>query len=324
MARYRDRLTQLTGDVFLTDSGMETDLIFHEGVDLPCFSSLVLLDDEAGVETLKRYYRKHAAIATEAGVGFILEGCTWRASPEWGARLGYTPETLTSANRREVELLVELRREFDERIPVIISAAVGPRGDAYHPEHLMTTAEAERYHSTQIRILRDTEADLVTAYTLTHVGEAAGIARAASAAAMPVAISFTVETDGALPDGTTLRDAVTAVDDQTDGAPSYYGINCAHPTHFAHALEPGARWTGRIRMIQANASRQGHAELDGATELDDGDPVEFGAEYAELRRTFPDLTVLGGCCGTDHRHMQEVARACLPSATGSAGTPSRS
>jgi S-methylmethionine-dependent homocysteine/selenocysteine methylase len=175
----------------------------------------------------------------------------------------------------------------------------------------MTAVDAERYHSTQLRVVRDTEADLVTALTLTYVGEAVGIARGAGAEGLPVVISFTVETDGALPDGTSLRDAIAAVDDQTDGAPSYYGINCAHPSHFAHVLEPGADWRRRIRMIRANASRKSHVELDEADELV-VTPREFGSEYALLRANFPDLTVLGGCCGTDYRHVQQIATACTP------------
>jgi S-methylmethionine-dependent homocysteine/selenocysteine methylase len=312
MARYRNRLPQVSENIFLTDGGMETDLIFHEGFQLPHFAAVVLLENERGAEVLRRYYRRHASIARVSGVGFILEAVTWRASPDWGARLGYTEKALDEANRRAIELLVALRAEFDGAIPVVISAAIGPRGDAYRPSDLMTAVDAERYHSTQLRVVRDTEADLVTALTLTHVGEAVGIARGARAEGLPVVISFTVETDGVLPSGTSLRDAIAAVDDQTDGAPAYYGINCAHPSHFAHVLEPGAEWTRRIRMIRANASRKSHAELDEADELDDGDPREFGSEYAQLRATFPDLTVLGGCCGTDHRHVQQIATACIP------------
>ncbi|HEY6378328.1 MAG TPA: homocysteine S-methyltransferase family protein [Candidatus Dormibacteraeota bacterium] len=311
MSRYRDNLPQLAGGIYLSDSGMETDLIFNEGYDLPLFSSFVLLNDEAGTEALRRYYRRHAEIARASGVGFILEAATWRASSDWGARLGFTREALDEVNRRAVELLVTLRGEFDATIPVVVSAAVGPRDDAYRPSALMTAAEAQRYHSTQIRSLSSSDADLITAFTLTHTGEAIGIARAAKAVTMPVVLSFTVETDGALPDGTSLRDAIATVDEQTDHAPAYYGINCAHPSHFAPVLEPGAAWMERVRMIRANASRRSHAELDESDTLDAGNPGEFGVEYAQLRATCPGLTVLGGCCGTDHRHVQEIARTCL-------------
>lgn len=222
MARYRNRLPQLSENIFLTDGGMETDLIFHEGFQLPYFAAVVLLENERGAEVLRRYYRRHASIARVSGVGFILEAVTWRASPDWGARLGYTEKALDEANRKAIELLVALRAEFDGAIPLVISAAIGPRGDAYRPSDLMTAVDAERYHSTQLRVVRDTEADLVTAMTLTHVGEAVGIARGARAEGLPVVISFTVETDGVLPGGTSLRDAIAAVDDQTDGAPAHY------------------------------------------------------------------------------------------------------
>jgi homocysteine S-methyltransferase len=87
-------------------------------------------------------------------------------------------------------------------------------------------------------------------------------------------------------------------------------INCAHPTHFASALEPGASWVRRIMSLRANASTLSHAELDEATEIDEGDPESLGREYRELRDRFPHLTVLGGCCGTDHRHVEAIGRAC--------------
>ena len=195
---------------------------------------------------------------------------------------------------------------------MVISGCVGPRGDGYNPATLMSAAEAHAYHSEQIDIFRDTAADMVTAITMTYPEEAIGIARAGQAAGMPVAIAFTVETDGKLPTGATLKDAIRAVDDATAGAPAYYMINCAHPTHFSDALEDGGSWVSRLRGIRANASRKSHAELDEATELDAGDPMELGALYRDLRHRFGHINVLGGCCGTDHRHIGEICKACAP------------
>ena len=311
MAKYRDALPHLAGDMFLTDGGLETDLIFHEGFEMPLFASFPLLKSEAGRTALRNYYLRYAHVATEAQVGFILEAATWRASRDWAVQLGYSSALLADANRRAVDLLVEIRMELSESTgPVVISAAIGPRGDAYNPDHLMTPEEAEDYHSEQIRTLVDTAADLVTALTLTHAAEAIGIVRAARRAQMPVVISFTVETDGLLPDGSPLSAAILEVDGATDSAPVYYGINCAHPTHFSDVLVPMSDWTERIQMVRANASRMSHAELDDATELDDGDPNEFRREHADLREGFPRINVLGGCCGTDVRHLQAIARTC--------------
>ena len=312
MARYRAGLPQVGDGVFLTDSGIETVLIFHHGYELPDFAAFVLLDDEAGIETLRSYYRDHAALARAAGAGFIFESPTWRASPDWAARLGYTDEALAAANRKAIDTLVEIRSELEgDGPPMVVSGCVGPRGDGYQPSALMTAGEAQSYHSSQIGTFAETEADMVTAITITYADEALGIVRAAHDAGMPAVVSFTVETDGILPDGTSLGQAISGVDDATGGGPAYYMVNCAHPTHFDHVLESGGQWRERLRGIRANASRMSHAELDEAEELDDGDPQELGQQYEQLRASLPYVTVLGGCCGTDLRHVQQIATACL-------------
>lgn len=311
MTRFRTELPQLAGGVFLTDGGLETDLIFHEGFDMRLFASFPLLENDAGVTALSRYYLRYGQVATEAQAGFILEAPTWRASRDWAMQLGYSSDLLADINRRAIDLLVDIREGLDEGSPVVISAAIGPRGDAYNPDRLMTPEEAESYHSEQIATLADTAADLVTALTITHAAEAIGIVRAAQASEIPVVISFTVETDGVLPDGSSLPDAIKEVDSQTVSGPVYYGINCAHPTHFVDVLAARQGWTQRIQMIRANASRMSHTELDNATELDDGDPDELARQYAKIRENFPRINVLGGCCGTDVRHVQAIAQACL-------------
>ena len=303
-------LPHLAGLPFLTDGGLETCLVFHEGLELPCFAAFVLLKDEAGLATLRRYFRPYLALAREMGTGFVFESPTWRASRDWGERLGYGAAALAAANRRAMDLGVELRRAAPE-LPMVLSGCVGPRGDGYSPAGLMAAGEARAYHAAQIEALAAGGAEMITAITMTHAGEASGIALAAAETGLPVAISFTLETDGRLPSGQTLADAVAEVDAATGAAPVYYMINCAHPTHFAHLFATEADWTRRIRGLRANASRCSHAELDAATELDDGDPLDLGARYAELHRVLPDLAVLGGCCGTDHRHVAAIARACL-------------
>jgi S-methylmethionine-dependent homocysteine/selenocysteine methylase len=313
MAKYRGNLPQLASPtVMLSDSGMETDLIFHEGFDLPLFASFTMLDNRASTDALRTYYRRHIQVARDAHVGFLFEAPTWRASIGWARQLGLDERAVAEVNRTAIDLMVQLRDEAgDMQGPMVISGLIGPRDDAYNPAQLMSADEAERYHAAQIETLAGTEADLVTALTLTYPAEAIGIARAARRVRMPVVISFTVETDGAVPDGSSLYDAIAAVEGATDSYPAYYGINCAHPSHFLSVLDAGEEWTSRIKMIRANASRCSHAELDEAETLDDGDPEELGREYAEIRERLPQINVLGGCCGTDVRHVRSIARACI-------------
>jgi len=311
MKTYRHALPQLGSRLFLTDAGLETMLVFHDGMELPAFASFPLLDTRDGTNRLRAYYRHCLAHATRLGCGFILESPTWRASADWGDQLGYTAAGLADRNARAMTLMSELRDEFAHTgLPIVISGNVGPRGDAYDPASVDAVEDYEAYHRTQIEGFARSVADFVSAFTITNVPEAIGVVRAAVAAGMPVVISFTVETDGRLPTGIGLRDAIEAVDAATNAAPAYYMINCAHPDHFDAVLNGGA-WCHRLRGIRANASRCSHAELDESTTLDDGDPAELGASYANLRRRLPQLTVLGGCCGTDHRHIDAIAAACV-------------
>lgn len=313
MARYRNQLPQMADKFFLTDGGLETTLIFREGIDLPEFAAFDLLKSEAGYQAIENYYRTYASIAKNYNVGFILESATWRANPDWGSKLGYRSESLAEANRRAIALLHDLRDEYEtEQSPMVISGCIGPRGDGYIPTAIMTIAEAKEYHQPQIEIFRDNDADMVAALTINYVEEAIGITLAAQACGMPVAISFTVETDGKLPTGQTLEEAITQVDQATHQAPIYYMINCAHPTHFEQALNEGSARINRIRGIRANASIKSHAELNEATELDDGNPIELGHQYRELHERWHHFNVLGGCCGTDHRHVEAICQACLP------------
>jgi S-methylmethionine-dependent homocysteine/selenocysteine methylase len=312
MTRYRKHLPQLDGSLFVTDGGIETTLIFHEGVDLPYFAAFDLLRDRAGKEILRDYYRRYLEIAKTNRAGFILESATWRASQDWGWKLGYSGDALAEANRKSIDLLAELREEYArDGLPIVISGCVGPRGDGYDPGTVMSANEAETYHSDQVRIFAAAQADMVTGITMTNINEAIGLTRAAAAAGMPVAISFTVETDGRLPAGDTLQAAIETVDAETGSGPVYYMINCAHPTHFETVLSRNEDWVQRIHGLRANASRLSHAELDEAKELDDGNPAELGEQYGHLRTILPNLNVVGGCCGTDHRHVGAICETLL-------------
>lgn len=312
MTNASNALPQHHDGAFLTDGGLETTLVFLEGMDLPSFAAFPLVLSEAGRETLTRYFAPYLAEAERRGVGFILDTPTWRANPDWGEKLGFGLEDLLDANRRAVAFAAELRKKVgNPQNPIVLNGVIGPRGDGYIVGSTMTADEAARYHRPQIEALRDGGADMVSAITMNYGEEALGIALAAKACGMPVAISFTVEIDGRLPSGQDLKAAVEEADAATGNSPAYYMINCAHPDHFRGALASGEPWLNRILGIRANASRKSHAELDASTELDIGDPTELGRQYRDLRSSLPNLRVFGGCCGTDHRHIVAICDACF-------------
>jgi homocysteine S-methyltransferase len=309
MARHRRPLPQLNSP-FLTDSGLETDLIFHHKIDLPCFAAFPLLETQSGRDALTGYYLEHVALAVERGVGFVFEAPTWRANPGWGAELGYDPARLQAANEYSIAFMDELRSRAGIE-SAVISGCLGPRADGYHPRFHMSSDLARNYHRVQIEAFARAEADLVSALTISYADEAIGIVQAAAEVGIPAVVSFTVETDGRLPDTTSLADAIRAVDDATDSFAAYFMINCAHPEHIERALGTPGEWIGRIHGIRANSSRRSHEEMDEATDLDEGDPDELGRDYRQLMSRLPHLTVLGGCCGTDVRHVRAIADACL-------------
>ncbi|WP_312847274.1 homocysteine S-methyltransferase family protein [Aliiroseovarius sp. M344] len=307
MAINQGAFPAASADLFLVYVGMETDLIFNRGVELPGFASYPLLESAGGQEFLRGYLTDMVTLAKDTGTGVILESPTWVANRDRAAALGYTPKALKELNQRAIALMQDVRTA-NSHMPTIISANLGPRDDAYKPSEQMTAEESERYHSEQISFLAETDVDVISGYTIAYPAEAVGIVRAAQRFELRVVIAFTVETNGRLPTGISLEDAISQVDAATDGYPAYFMINCAHPEHFNSVLED-APWMQRIRGIVANASRCSHAELDEAEELDDGNPTELGTQLAEIRRRFPHIQALGGCCGTDMRHMAQIAKA---------------
>ena len=301
-------LPQLAGRPYVTDGGLETTLVFHDGIDLPDFAAFPLVDSPEGRAALTRYFTPYLEIARRLGTGIVVDTPTWRANPDWGTRLGYDAEALAANNRRAVAFVAGLAARFDD-VPAVIDGVIGPRGDGYVVGSTMSVDEATAYHGLQATAFAEAGADMITAVTMTYAEEAAGIVRAGAGAGLPVVVSFTVETDGRLPSGQSLGDAIAQVDRDTDGAAAYFMVNCAHPTHFAGTL--AGPWTTRIRGIRANASKMSHEELDQAEELDTGDAAELAADYVELSGLLPDLAVIGGCCGTDHRHIDAAATALL-------------
>lgn len=311
MSQYRDALPQLGKKLFLMDGGLETTLVFLDNWELPHFAAFDLLSQSKGRQRLVTYFSHYIELALARRSGLILEAPTWRAQKDWGAKLGYSPADLNACNQDAVQMLADLRDQHQtDDSPMVISGCIGPRGDGYRAEKRMSVSEAEDYHAEQITSFANSQADMVSALTLNYVEEAVGICLAAKHFAMPVCISFTTETDGTLPDGTSLARAIDRVEQASDGYPAYYMINCAHPDHFAGALHSNADWSQRIRALRANASRKSHAELDAAENLDRGDPQELAQLYRQLRVHFPQLTILGGCCGTDIEHVSCIAEVC--------------
>ncbi len=309
MSRYRSGLPQLSGDLFLTDAGIETDLIFNHGIEIREFAAHTLLPDAKGREAVANYLRGFLALANQFDTGFVLDSQTWKAHLHWAEDLAATEQELRQSNKDAIAFIAELRDEFaGNNKPIVLNGVIGPRGDAYAPDARLAASEAEEYHAKQIGWLADTEVDMVSALTFTQSDEAIGLVRAAQAADLPVVISFTVETDSKLPTGQPLNEAIAAVDDATDGAAAYFMVNCAHPDHFFDVLND-SDWARRIRGLRCNASRLSHAELDECEELDDGDPVELGNQYKAIAATMPWLNVFGACCGSDLRHVAEIAKA---------------
>jgi len=311
MSNFRDALPQLKGGLFLTDAGLETDLIFNHNVEIPEFAAHTLLADSAGRHALTQYFRGFLELAKQYKAGFILDSQTWKAHSHWAADLGMSEPELAAANRQSIDFIGDIRDEYDcSNEAIVLNAVIGPCGDAYSPEAIIPACEAEEYHAQQLGWLAGTDVDMVTAMTFTQASEAEGIVKAATKLDLPIVVSFTVETDGRLPTGQPIIEAIREVDTNTGGAAAYFMINCAHPDHFAGALKDSS-WVRRIKGLRCNASRCSHAELDEAETLDDGDPLELAELYAAIRERIPSINVLGGCCGSDLRHVSAIAAAVV-------------
>lgn len=311
MASYTTTLPHQSPGLFLTDGGLETTLVFLEGFELPYFAAFDLLKDEKGYNAIKNYYRRYLKIAKDCTAGFILESPTWRANPDWIEKIGYPKQSVWDINNKAVQLLVDLKTEFESELPsVVLSGCIGPRGDGYIPANAMSAEAAQHYHSMQAEVFSKTPVHMISAITMNYVEEAIGIARAANNVDLPVVISFTVETNGKLPTGMSLQEAIEQVDESVKNKPLYFMINCAHPTHFTNELlkAQDKPWVKRIKGLRANASCKSHAELDEATTLDRGNPHELGDEHKKLKQAFSQLNVFGGCCGTDEEHVIAIAK----------------
>ena len=302
-------MPNMTDRIFLTDAGFETSMLFHKGFEMPHFAAFPLLRTAEGRDAMTEYFVPFLELARQNDAGFVLDTNTWRANPDWGQLLGYDLPALTKVNSEAVEFAKELRRVHSPEQNVLINGVIGPRGDGYDPSTIMSFTEAKNYHAFQVDVFSDCKVDMITALTMTNTPEAIGIAEAAAEAKVPCVISFTLETDGCLPTGQSLADAIAEVDADETRRPAYFMINCAHPDHFRSVINSSGDWTDRIGGLRANASRMSHAELDCSEVLDDGDPQELAQLYAEIRWNLAKMNVFGGCCGTDHRHVTQICQA---------------
>lgn len=296
---------------YLTDGGLETSLIFNQGVPLNEFAAFELLLTSSGKDELKKYYSPYLKLAATNIIPFILETPTWRANSDWGRKLGYTNDELIAININAVGFMCEIAKEQNCKSDIIVSGSIGPRGDGYAVENNMTTKEAYNYHYNQIKAFEIVDVDLITALTLNYTEEAIGVVLGAKKSNLPVVISFTVELDGKLPSGRSLKDSIFEVDAKTNNYPCHYMINCAHPNHFIDILSPDDNWINRISGIRANSSTKSHQELDNATELDRGNKYDLALKYKELRQILPNLNVFGGCCGTDISHIEAICNMLI-------------
>lgn len=304
------------GRTFLTEGGIETYMQYKKGHELRHFCLFELMNDERAMADLHTYHVRLIEVALKHKVGAVLDGVHYRTSRDWGRLLGYSPQALADIVIRGIEFYKELAREYETAdSPMPVSGVVGPRGDAYDIGRIMAPDEAEDYHSEQIATMKAAGADFVTALTFSQVEEAIGVTRAAIAHDIPVVISFSVNKDGHLKTGAPLGEAIASVDRATGNAPRYYMVNCAHPVDFAPAFKAPGAWVKRLCGLRANASSLDHGTLCQLGHLEEGNPVELGRQMADMAARFSHINVWGGCCGTDHVHIDEIAKAVVPQRT---------
>jgi len=300
---------RLDGKFYLTEGGAETEILYKWGFELPEFAMFPLLDNSEADAVIRGMYRRYFDVAEAHDTGLLILGHDYRASPDWGAKLGYTPEALVEMQHRTIQFLTDMRTEYEGRVTdVYVGGCIGPRGDAYGTGGDITESEAEDYHSVQLTTLKETDADMAVAVTLNNIPEAVGIVRAAAAIGFPVGISLTLTTQGRLRSGPSLREAVESIEEATGGTAAWFGTNCAHPLEFEPAIADSGAWTERLRYIRPNAVKMEQVALCKLGHLEDGDPVELGEQMGDVARRFPRADILGGCCGTDERHLAEIAK----------------
>ena len=297
-----------SGEVFLTEGGTETEIMYRHGFELPEFAMFTLLENPSAVTAMRGMFRDHLDVSAEFGLSFLLTGIDYRASPDWGAKLGYSPQALADANIAAIELLRDVAKGYDGQIPrLLVGGILGPRGDAYNLNQNITAESAEDYHSVQLTTLKVAGVDFASAQTFNNVPEAVGACRAASKIGVSLSVALTLDSTHRLKSGISLSQAITEIDAQTgDDAPDFYLINCSHPVEYEPALD-NREWVKRLRGVRPNASKLEKIALCNLGHIEDGDPIELGQQLADLSSRHPHMDIFGGCCGTGAEHLREIA-----------------
>lgn len=302
---------QKKGCFYLSEGGTETELMYKYGFELPHFAMFPLLDNPDAESRMREMFGSYLEVAAKYKTGALMGGLDYRASPDWGELLGYSPDGLAEANLQSIDFLRDIAKEYVSAVPdILIQGLIGPRGDAYERNETITENEAEDYHCVQLETLKKADVDLALAITFNNIPESIGVARAAAKIGVPLAISLTLDSASKLNSGPGLVEAITTIDRETGRSPAFYLINCSHPVEYEPAIGPGD-WINRVRGVRPNASKMEKIALCKIGHLEEGDPVELGALCGDLARRYPHMDVWGGCCGTWSRHLDEIAKNVL-------------
>lgn len=308
MADAKSFPSKQEGRFYLSEGGTETELMYKYGFELPEFAMFPLLNNPDAVSKMREMFRSYLEVVAVNGMCALMGGLDYRASPDWGERLGYSPEGLAEANHHALAFLREIADEYTTDIQeILIQGVIGPRGDAYERNETITENEAEDYHSVQLKTLKEADVDLALAMTFNNIRESIGVARAAAKVGVPLAISFIVNSESKLDTGQSLGEAIATIDAETNHAPEFYSVNCCHPIEYEPAIE-SYDWINRVRGVRPNASKRDKIALCQLGHLEDGDPVELGQQCGDLARRYPHMDIWGGCCGTWDNHLNEIAK----------------
>ena len=294
--------------IYLTEGGQETEIMYRHGHELPEFAMYPLLDSPMAMADLKAMYCRVLNVAAANGFVAMISGLDYRASPDWGHKLGYSRSALADALMQSIEFLLDVAMPYQALgHKVLIGGMLGPRGDAYSLNRTITADESEDYHSFQLEVLKRANVDFVSAMTFNSIPEALGVSRASSRAELPLSMGFMLDSNHRLKSGISLKEAIEAVDSEAGNArPDFYGINCSHPLEFEPALETG-EWILRLRSLRPNASAKEKMDLCQLGHLEEGDPLDLGQRMGSLAQRFPHIDIFGGCCGTWDKHLDEIA-----------------
>lgn len=302
---------QTAGHYYMCEGGTETEVMYKHGFSFPHFAVFELLKDTKAVAALKRMYQDYFEVVAKHNMSALVGGLDYRASPDWGALLGYSAEGLADINHQSIEFLRNIAVDYSNNIEnILIQGLIGPRGDAYETNHSITEAEAQDYHSVQLQTLKSANVDLATAMTFNNVPESIGVARAAVEADVPLCISLSLDGSSNLNSGPSLAEAITTIDAATDSSVAFFMINCVHPLEYEPALAD-EQWITRIRGVRPNASVMDKLSLCTIGHLEAGNPTELGKQMGDLMQRYPHMDICGGCCGTWDTHLDQIAEDVL-------------